>query len=114
MRLKRETTHLAVNYVDRYISSKNPPENATLLQLMAIVALFIAAKSEEVKLPDVQAFLYQTAVEHSRSRVFVMETEILAALEWFLLPTTVWSWVKIYVCKTVHIVRSTESNQSFL
>ena len=44
-RLHRETYHLAVTYVDRYLlAKKNLPKSR--LQLVGVTALFIAAKLE--------------------------------------------------------------------
>lgn len=49
--LRRETLHLAVNYVDRLLSAANYVSKVRY-QLVGVAALFIAAKLEEVYPPN--------------------------------------------------------------
>lgn len=58
-RLHRETFHLAVGYVDRYLKVKKDIHKSTL-QLVGVTALFIAAKLEEIYPPKVAEFAYVT------------------------------------------------------
>ena len=48
--LKRETFHLAVNYVDRFLS-RNASVKKEEYQLIGLTCMYIAAKSEEVLPP---------------------------------------------------------------
>jgi hypothetical protein len=103
MKLKRETLHLAVNFFDRYNSCTDPfaKEN---LQMIGVVSLFIASKSEEITAPQAEAFIWQSAQHFRREQVFAMEAKILSTLRYYLLPKTPWSWVKLFIAKTVHLV----------
>lgn len=50
---KRETFHLSINYVDRYLSSVLHIDKSEF-QLIGLSALFMAAKIEEVYTPKVE------------------------------------------------------------
>ena len=53
--LKRETFHLAISYIDRFLSvHKNVPK--TEFQLVGLASLFIAAKIEEIYPPKISDF----------------------------------------------------------
>lgn len=53
-----ETLLLAINIMDRFLSSNKVP--VSKLQLVAVTSLFIACKYEEVKLPKITNFAYIT------------------------------------------------------
>lgn len=55
--LRRSTYHLAVDYVDRYLSIK-PNVPKTQLQLLGVTCLFVAAKMEEIYPPKLSEFSY--------------------------------------------------------
>lgn len=53
--LKRQTFHMALNYVDRFLSlSENLPKSK--YQLLGVVSLYIAAKLEEIYPPKLEDF----------------------------------------------------------
>ena len=54
-RLKRETLHYAVNFVDRYLSKVAEVRRGSL-QLVGVTALFIASKIEEIYPPQAMHF----------------------------------------------------------
>jgi len=55
-RLHSETLHLAVNLIDRFLSCEPIPK--TKVQLVGIACMMIAAKIEEVTLPQMAEFVY--------------------------------------------------------
>lgn len=118
MHLKRETMHLAINFLDRYLASEDPPENIDSLKLVCLACLFVAAKSEELKVPitgdagpsdNFSHSLHEISPSFRKHDLFIVEAKLVAVLEWFLLPTSVWSWIKIFIFKTINLVISSPS-----
>nr|ADR30030.1 cyclin E splice variant 5 [Bombyx mori] len=64
-KLHRETFHLTVDYVDRYLSNTEDVQKGRL-QLIGITCLFIAAKVEEVYPPKIAEFAYINPDESHR------------------------------------------------
>ena len=58
-RLKRETFHLSINYVDRYLSRTRDMERS-VLQLLGASALWTASKIEEIYPPKITDFAKAT------------------------------------------------------
>ena len=56
--LKRETYHLAINFVDRYLSKVNVTKIE--LQLVGVTSLYMAAKCEEIFPPRISDFAKST------------------------------------------------------
>ncbi|XP_042523877.1 G1/S-specific cyclin-E1 isoform X1 [Dipodomys spectabilis] len=95
-KLHRETFYLAQDFFDRYMATQ---ENIvkTLLQLIGISALFIAAKLEEIYPPKLHQFAYVTDGACSGDEILTMELVIMKALNWRLSPLTVVSWLNVYM-----------------
>ncbi|XP_006867446.1 PREDICTED: G1/S-specific cyclin-E1 [Chrysochloris asiatica] len=95
-KLHRETFYLAQDFFDRYMATQ---ENVvkTLLQLIGISCLFIAAKLEEIYPPKLHQFAYVTDGACSGSDILNMELVIMKALKWHLSPLTVVSWLNVYM-----------------
>lgn len=93
--LHRETYHLAIAYVDQYLSNTSQLAK-TKLQLLGITALFIAAKievmdsiehwssvisssfsSKEIYPPRISEFAYVTDKAYHESDILEMELEIM-------------------------------------
>lgn len=91
----RETYHLAIDYVDRYLTAQ---ANVTKdkLQLIGATCLFIAAKYEEIRPPTVNEFAYLTDGGCTADEIVNMEVVILSAIEWEITPMTPNSWLNIY------------------
>jgi hypothetical protein len=70
-RLVTETLYLCVNIIDRYLS---------LVDVVGVTALFIAAKYEEIYPPEVRDCVYITDRGFTRQEVLNMENEILTKL----------------------------------
>lgn len=95
-RLHRETFYLAVDYIDRYLSSTSDLPK-TRLQLIGVTCLFIAAKIEEIYPPKVADFAYVTDGACAEEEILKMELCVLKSLNWGLSPMTPNSWVKLFM-----------------
>lgn len=84
--LQQETLHLAVGYVDRFLS-QSVIERA-LLQLVGVTALFIAAKFEELEPPPIDDFVDVTANTYTRDQIIALEAIMLSSLHYDLVLTT--------------------------
>nr|XP_002721192.1 G1/S-specific cyclin-E1 [Oryctolagus cuniculus] len=95
-KLHRETFYLAQDFFDRYMATQ---ENIvkTLLQLIGISSLFIAAKLEEIYPPKLHQFAYVTDGACSGDEILTMELVIMKALKWHLSPLTIVSWLNVYM-----------------
>uniref|UniRef100_A0A8C5USD3 G1/S-specific cyclin-E1 n=1 Tax=Microcebus murinus TaxID=30608 RepID=A0A8C5USD3_MICMU len=79
-KLHRETFYLAQDFFDRYMATQ---ENVvkTLLQLIGISSLFIAAKLEEIYPPKLHQFAYVTDGACSGDEILTMELMIMKLLD---------------------------------
>ncbi|KAM5236059.1 G1/S-specific cyclin-E1 isoform 2-T2 [Ctenodactylus gundi] len=79
-KLHRETFYLAQDFFDRYMATQ---ENIvkTLLQLIGISTLFIAAKLEEIYPPKLHQFAYVTDGACSAEEILTMELVIMQLLD---------------------------------
>ncbi|XP_037592893.1 G1/S-specific cyclin-E1-like [Cebus imitator] len=95
-KLHRDTFYLTQNFFDWYMATQ---ENVvkTLLQLIGISSLFIAAKLEEIYPPKLHRFAYVTDGACSGDEVFTMELMIMKALTWGSSPLTIVSWLNVYM-----------------
>lgn len=57
--LKRETYHIAVNLVDRFLSTVHDIQKIEL-QLLGVSSLYISSKIEEIYPPKIQDFVLST------------------------------------------------------
>lgn len=95
-KLHRETYFLTVDYLDRYLSTKeNISKNQ--LQLIGITCLFIASKVEEIYPPKLHEFAYVTDSACSEEDILSQEILLLQALNWCITPVTIMGWVSIYM-----------------
>lgn len=77
-----ETLFLSVNYIDRFLSCKIV--SLGKLQLVGAVAIFIAAKYEEVNCPSVQEIVYMVDGGYSVDEVLKAERFMLTMLQFEL------------------------------
>ena len=77
-----ETLFLAINIIDRFLSSK--VVQLDKLQLVGITAMFIASKYEEVLSPHVQNFKHVADDGFSEAEILSAERFVLAALNYDL------------------------------
>uniref|UniRef100_A0A8D8YH62 Cyclin-A1 n=2 Tax=Cacopsylla melanoneura TaxID=428564 RepID=A0A8D8YH62_9HEMI len=90
-KMQNETLHLAINYVDRFLSLMSVVRSK--LQLLGTAALFVASKYEEIYPPEVGEFVYITDDTYSKKQVLKMETLILKVLNFDLNIPTVHSFI---------------------
>lgn len=77
-RLLPETIFLAVNIIDRFLSTR--VVSLVKFQLVGVTALFIAAKYEEVVCPSVSNFLYMTDGGYSDEEILKAERYVLGII----------------------------------
>lgn len=77
-RLLPETLYLAVNIIDRFLSSR--VVSLVKLQLVGLAAMFIAAKYEEVVAPTIQNFNYMADNGYTEEEIVRAERYILNVL----------------------------------
>jgi hypothetical protein len=93
---KRETFHIALNYVDRYLSSKADIEKGTL-QLVGLTALFLAAKLEEVYTPKVENMIAAANNTYSADQILSLEHKMYFTLGFKVTPPTINLWSNWYM-----------------
>ncbi|XP_046853531.1 G2/mitotic-specific cyclin-A-like [Xenia sp. Carnegie-2017] len=93
-RLSTDTLYLAVNYVDRFLSSMVVLRKK--LQLVGTASMLIASKLEEVYPPEVSEFVYITDDTYTENEVRKMENLILKVLEFDLYVPTILSFLDRY------------------
>ncbi|KAF0289800.1 G2/mitotic-specific cyclin-A [Amphibalanus amphitrite] len=88
-KLNSETLHLAVNYIDRFLSVMTVVR--AKLQLVGTTALFIASKFEEIYPPTVKEFVYITDDTYTDTQLKRMEHVMLKMLAFDMsAPTSNW------------------------
>ncbi|XP_055908344.1 G1/S-specific cyclin-E isoform X2 [Eupeodes corollae] len=95
-KLHRETYYLAVDYLDRYLSTQKRVQK-THLQLIGITCLFIAAKVEEIYPPKIAEFAYVTDGACLEEDILQHELILLQALDWSISPMTAMGWLGVYM-----------------
>ncbi|XP_076973803.1 cyclin-A2-like [Tamandua tetradactyla] len=86
-KLQSETLHLAVNYIDRFLSSMSVLRGK--LQLVGTAAMLLASKFEEIYPPEVAEFVYITDNTYTKKQVLRMEHLVLEVLAFDLAAPTV-------------------------
>ncbi|XP_063046863.1 cyclin-A2 [Engraulis encrasicolus] len=86
-KLQNETLYLAVNYIDRFLSSMSVLRGK--LQLVGTAAMLLAAKFEEIYPPEVAEFVYITDDTYTKKQVLRMEHLILKVLSFDLSAPTI-------------------------
>jgi len=84
--LRPETLFLTVNIIDRYLSVR--PMTRRKLQLLGVVAMFIAAKFEEIDPPQAHEFAYITDKTYTKKEIINMEVTVLNALDFQIVVPT--------------------------
>lgn len=92
----RETYHLAIDFVDRYLSATSNIRKLQL-QLIGTTCLFSAAKFEEIRPPTVQDFANLTDGACKPEDILKEEVVILSAIGWEMTPMTPNSWLNLYM-----------------
>nr|XP_033794255.1 cyclin-A2 [Geotrypetes seraphini] len=92
--LQSETLYLAVNYIDRFLSSMSVLRGK--LQLVGTAAMLLASKFEEIYPPEVAEFVYITDDTYTKKQVLKMEHLILKVLSFDLAAPTVHQFLTQY------------------
>ncbi|OQV15090.1 putative G1/S-specific cyclin-E1 [Hypsibius exemplaris] len=96
--LRRRTFHMALDYVDRFLTlTENLPKS--LLQLVGVASLSLAAKIEEIFPPELKEMAYVTAEAHSTKEIKDMEKLIFYVLGTAFMPITPSDCVGVYLQK---------------
>ena len=74
-----ETLFLTVGLIDRYLEKTQIMR--TKLQLVAVSAMLIASKYEEIYAPEVRDFVFITDNAYTREEILSMEMSILTTLQ---------------------------------
>jgi hypothetical protein len=94
-----------VNLIDRYLSVERVER--TKLQLLAVSAMLIASKYEEIYAPEVRDFVYITDKSYTKDEILKMEYKILSTLKFDVLTVYPYTFLQRY-----HFVTG-DSIQSF-
>jgi hypothetical protein len=103
-RLHRETFHLSVEYMDRYLSLTPTELRMDRLQLLGMTCLFLAAKVEEIyppKLHDLAAHM-EGYSNNNEEAVSQFELAILETFQWKISPVTANVWLQVYLQIAAH------------
>lgn len=88
----RQTLHLAIAYADTYVATR--PVAQAKFQLLGCACLFIAAKFEEVYTPRLSTIKKSAADTFTEPQILEMEQSVLLALDWHMLPPTLYAWTR--------------------
>jgi len=89
--VETETVHLAVNYIDRFLSYMSVQR--AKLQLVGTSSMFIASKYEEIYPKELDKFVYITDDTYNKRQVLKMEKLILGVLKFSVSPPTAYFFV---------------------
>lgn len=77
-----ETLFLTINYIDRFLSKKSISLNK--FQLVGAVALFLAAKYEEINCPSIQEIVYMVDSSYTADEILRAERYMIDVLDFNL------------------------------
>jgi hypothetical protein len=101
-----ETLFLSVNLIDRYLYLKKIEK--TEIQLLAVSALLIASKYEEIYAPEVRDFIYATNKTCTREEILRMEYNILSLLNFETLHISPYRFLERF-----YFITNDHSNQKY-
>ena len=90
--LKRETFHMAVNHLDRFLMSYGPVQKNEF-QLVGLVSMYIAAKIEEIFPPKLEDWVKSADEGYSSKAIKAMEVFMLRHIRWNVLPPTPFNYL---------------------
>ncbi|KAM3141112.1 hypothetical protein pb186bvf_006717 [Paramecium bursaria] len=93
--LKRETFHLTVINLDRYLTKVNVSKSE--LQLVGLACLYISCKIEEIYPPKVSDFSQASNYGFTTQQIMQKELHILQTLKWLINPPTLYLWSTWYL-----------------
>ncbi|CAD8123361.1 unnamed protein product [Paramecium sonneborni] len=90
-RLKRQTFHLSIFYLDSFLSKKQA--NKQNLQLIGLTSLLIANKVEEIIPIGIKQFEIAANNGYTKDEILNMELDILFTLKWHVNPPSYTYWI---------------------
>ena len=98
-RLHRETWHLALEYMDRFMSQSKQAMRVDRLQLIGLTCLFLAAKVEEIYPPKLKEFAahLENYASDNEDAIQQFELGVLKTLGWEISPVTANTWLMTYL-----------------
>ncbi|KAM9846410.1 cyclin-A1 [Aulostomus maculatus] len=105
--LRSETLHLAVNYLDRFLSCTTHVKRSKL-QLVGTAALLIAAKYEEIVPPKMNEFVYITDSTFTEQQLIRMESFLLKLLAFEMAAPTSNQFLRLFT--SIHPVCDNTEN----
>jgi len=103
--LRPETLHLTVNLIDRYLTKMSIMRKH--LQLVGVVAMFIASKFEEISPPELHDWVGITDNACTKDEILVMECKMLSVLSFEIVVPTAAHFLDIFEkandCNAVHL-----------
>ncbi|MED6123424.1 Cyclin-D1-1 [Stylosanthes scabra] len=95
------TAYLSVNYLDRFLDSRQLPQTSGWsLQLLSVACLSLAAKMEEPLVPSLLDLQVEGAKYIFEPRTILrMELLVLSVLDWRLRSVTPLSFLGFFACK---------------
>lgn len=88
-----ETLWIAINLMDRFLSKRIV--SVVKLQLVGVVAMFIAAKYEEILAPSVEEFVFMTEGGYSKEEILKGERIVMQTLQFKISSyCSPYSWVR--------------------
>ncbi|XP_051258050.1 cyclin-A1 [Dicentrarchus labrax] len=106
-KLRSETLHLAVNYLDRFLSCTAYVRRGKL-QLVGTAALMIAAKYEEIFPPELNEFVYTTDSTYTKKQLIRMENVFLKVLAFKMAAPTANQFLRLFI--SIHSVCTITEN----
>ncbi|KAL8554636.1 hypothetical protein ACS0TY_002722 [Phlomoides rotata] len=94
-KLVSDTLYLAVNYIDRYLSSHKLNRNK--LQLLGVSCMLVASKYEEISPPHIEDFCYVTDNTYTKEEVVQMERDVLVFLDFEMGNPTTKTFLRIFI-----------------
>lgn len=94
-KLFSETLHLAVNFIDRFLSRMSVTKSK--FQLIGTTALYLAAKCEEVYPPNASEFAYVTDNAYTKKQVLKIEDLLLQTLHFDVSTVTTHTFLLHYL-----------------
>ncbi|CAF1264206.1 unnamed protein product [Adineta steineri] len=94
-KLYSETLHLAVNFLDRFLSRMSVTKSK--FQLIGTTALYLAAKCEEVYPPNAGEFAYVTDNAYTKKQVLKIEDLLLQTLHFEVSTVTTHTFLLHYL-----------------
>ncbi|XP_034540355.1 cyclin-A1 isoform X2 [Notolabrus celidotus] len=91
-----ETLHLAVTYLDRFLSRTACVKRGKL-QLVGTAALMIAAKYEEISPPELSEFVYTTDSTYTQRQLVRMEHVFLQVLTFRMAAPTINQFLRLFM-----------------